>query len=200
MEIAINYHMNCTKLLESGSSAPKLSKWQMQWHIWRYEDINNTSNMPLLTGTESLKLWTSQIGEAKWKSCINGMHMATSVRLKCSKSQQVYWNIGWSYQDIENTDNMPLVTTTETVNRISRWNRVKETYLVPVLLPCALINALFLSCSAVSTMNLAHSASFAATCLASMAWANSLPKSHTSSRERYWNSSPSLSESSWSPC
>ncbi|KAF7822950.1 hypothetical protein G2W53_021094 [Senna tora] len=41
--------------------------------------------------------------------------------------------------------------------------------------PCALITALFLSCSAFSTTNLALSASCAATCLASIAAVNSLP-------------------------
>nr|GMD35058.1 hypothetical protein F751_3886 [Ipomoea batatas] len=42
--------------------------------------------------------------------------------------------------------------------------------------PCALIIALRLSCSAFSTMNLALSASCAATCFASMAAVNSRPK------------------------
>lgn len=43
-------------------------------------------------------------------------------------------------------------------------------------LTCALITALRLSCSAFSTTNLARSASWAATCLASMAWVNTFPK------------------------
>uniref|UniRef100_A0A2P2L4L3 Prohibitin n=1 Tax=Rhizophora mucronata TaxID=61149 RepID=A0A2P2L4L3_RHIMU len=42
--------------------------------------------------------------------------------------------------------------------------------------PSALITALFLSCSAFSTINLALSASCAATCLASIAAVNSFPK------------------------
>ena len=45
-----------------------------------------------------------------------------------------------------------------------------------LFLTCALIIALFLSCSAFSTTNLALSASCAATCLASIAAVNSFPK------------------------